>query len=313
MDSARLTGMTAAVVSAAAWGFPAPFVRLAADAGIPSPDLVAYRVLLVLAVLVPIAIVARQSLVLDGVGFGQAAALGILSAVTGISYLGSLSFIPIGVAVVILYTFPLIILVTSPIVDGERMAPMRLVAFGIAFAGIIVAIGPSFGGLDLRGLLLVLLASVACAAQFFVGARATRRGRMSALMIWTQATTLPIAIVTAMAVGGPAGPQTVAGAWLPILVCCGCSLIGFFLQMLAMRLAPPAVIGPVFTLEPIVAVLSAAAILGERLTVAQYVGGLLVLTALVAGLLVESRSASLPSPAKVEPKLAPKAGPKVEL
>lgn len=66
-------------------------------------------------------------------------------------------------------------------------------------------------------------------------------------------------------------------------------LAGFALQMVAARRAPAAMIGLIFCLEPVVAILFAGLILGETLSHAQMIGTLLVLAALVASSLAELR------------------------
>ena len=74
-------------------------------------------------------------------------------------------------------------------------------------------------------------------------------------------------------------------------------LVGFALQMVAARRAPAALIGLIFCLEPVVAIVFAGLILGETLTAAQMTGSLLVLAALVASSLAELRGeAASPMP-----------------
>ena len=100
--------------------------------------------------------------------------LGLGTAAVGLCYISSVAFIPVGVATIIFYTFPLIILVASPMIDGDRPTLARAAIFGLAFAGLAIAIGPSFQTLDPRGLALAGGAALGATVQFFFAARATR-------------------------------------------------------------------------------------------------------------------------------------------
>jgi drug/metabolite transporter (DMT)-like permease len=63
-------------------------------------------------------------------------------------------------------------------------------------------------------------------------------------------------------------------------------IIAYMAQMLSLRFAPASTIAPFYNLEPVVATVTAAIILNERMQINQYAGGGLVLAALVASSLV---------------------------
>ena len=291
MHPHRFAGLAAATLAATVYGINIPFARVADEAGVPGPDLVLYRVGLMIVVIVLAALATRESLAIDRPGLTEALPLGAATAIVGIAYLSSVAFIPVGVAVMVFYTFPLVILVTSPFVDGERLTPARMAVFAIAFLGLAVAIGPGLAGLDPRGLALAAFASLGAAAQFHVGARAMRRVPVWPLMLWVQIVVAPLAAATALAFGGPVAPATVAAAWLAVGINAVCFVAGFLMQMRAVKLAPPAIVGLVFTLEPIVSIVTAALVLGECLSVGQYAGGLMVLAGLAGAVAIEMREA----------------------
>jgi drug/metabolite transporter (DMT)-like permease len=62
----------------------------------------------------------------------------------------------------------------------------------------------------------------------------------------------------------------------------GAYIAGYLLHMLSLRNAPASAVAPIFNIEPIVTTAAAAIGLGEVLTAHQYVGGAIVLTAVVA-------------------------------
>lgn len=57
-------------------------------------------------------------------------------------------------------------------------------------------------------------------------------------------------------------------------------------HMLSLRFAPASTVAPFFNLEPVVATLVAVILLGERLQINQYVGGGLILAALLLSSLI---------------------------
>jgi len=151
-----LLGLGLALVSAFAYGANIPFAKLSAEAGVSGPDIVLYRAFLMLAVLAALVFLTGGSLAVRSEARGAVLGLGLGlgTAAVAIAYVSSVAFIPIGVATIIFYTYPLIILVASPVVDGEPVTPGRLAIFALAFAGLVTAIGPSFTTLNPRGLAL---------------------------------------------------------------------------------------------------------------------------------------------------------------
>ena len=161
---------------------------------------------------------APDGLLLDGLA--QPAlhdVLGIATAFVGLCYLSSVSFIPVAVAVVVFYTFPIVIVLLNPLVEGE---PLTLPLIGIvilALAGVALVVGPAFEGLDWRGIALALGASIATATQFFAAARATRTS-VIAKTFWVHVLVLPTAALIGLATGSLAPPATLALAPLAVAV-----------------------------------------------------------------------------------------------
>jgi drug/metabolite transporter (DMT)-like permease len=112
-----------------------------------------------------------------------------------------------------------------------------------------------------------------------------------ALLFWCHAVMLPVAIIVALGTGGPGSHAVLLVAWVASLITIVGYLFGFALQMLASRAAPPPVIGLVFCLEPVVAIIGAGIVLGETLSVSHMIGGGLVLAALVTSSLMDLKRA----------------------
>jgi drug/metabolite transporter (DMT)-like permease len=76
---------------------------------------------------------------------GAGSLLGLASTLVGVAYISSIAFIPVTVAVVIFYTYPILIVLLSPMVDGGGRRPELLLIALVAFVGVACVVGPAFG------------------------------------------------------------------------------------------------------------------------------------------------------------------------
>jgi drug/metabolite transporter (DMT)-like permease len=78
-------------------------------------------------------------------------------------------------------------------------------------------------------------------------------------------------------------------ATVPIALTIGGFLLGFVSQIIALTRISAVVAGLTFCLEPVVAAITSAIVLDERLGVTQYAGGALVIGAIMLNVWLESR------------------------
>jgi drug/metabolite transporter (DMT)-like permease len=276
--SARL-GLAFAIGSSAGYGLNIVTAQIASTVGISGALMVFYRVFLMLACIAVVLVVFRQSLKVAPGERGQLVVFGLSSSVIGTAYLSSVAFLPVSVAAVIFYLFPIIIVLAEPFVERTHFGAGRFAIVLLAFAGVALVVGPRFESLDPRGLGLALLAAAGAAVQFFAAAR-MRATPMVAKLFWGHLLVLPGVMATLAAIGGFHGPAIFAAAPVAVAVTLGAYIISIALQLLSLARISAAVAGLTFCAEPLFASLFAALILGERLVAWQYVGGLLVLAAI---------------------------------
>ena len=298
MSGARTSegqGLLLAFASAAAFGTNIVSAQIAGAAGLGGPLLVFYRVLIMLVLVGAAALLARASL---GLLRGQRLPVlrfGIATALVGTAYLSSVSFVPVSVAAVIFYTYPVLIVLLEPLLTRAPFRADRLVVALVAFIGIALVVGPDLHGLDPRGLALAGLASLAAAAQFFAAASCAPIATMPKLF-WSHIVILPVTLLILALTGGFLPPQAFLLAPIALAVTYGGYLVGFVLQILALARIAPGPAGLAYCAEPIIAVAIAAVVLGERLGSLQYAGGALVIAALVTNVILE-QSRRRPVPA----------------
>jgi len=286
--SSHGTGLLLAIGAASCYGFNIVFARMASFAGASGPAIVVYRVFLMLALVAAVAVIARRSLAMAREERGTLLLLGIASAVQGICYLSSVAYIPVTVAAVVFYTYPVIIVLASPFVERTPLTPALVGVVAVATLGVCLVVGPAFSDLDWRGLALAFAASIATAIQFFAAARCPRTG-VVAKVFWVQLIILPTAVLISLATGQLAPPSTLTVAAFAVAMTIGGYVAGFVLQFLALGRISAVAAGIVFCIEPVVASLSSAVILEESLSPLQVAGGTLVLTAIIANVLLEQR------------------------
>ena len=286
---ASLGGLLAALTSATCYGLNLVSARFAGDAGIQGPSLVTYRVGVMLVLSALFAAVFRQALRIEPGERRPFAMLCLSSATVGLCYLSSVAFIPVTVAAVVFYTFPICIVLASPFVDGRRLTGAMLGIVLLAFVGVVLVVGPQFGGMDMRGLLLAAGASLSATTQFFAGSRCVRTST-AAKIFWIHIVILPVGIAVAAVTGGLVTPAGLMAAPWAVGFTIGGFLVGFVLQLIALARVSAAVAGLAFCTEPVMAALSSALFLGERLGLVQYAGGALVIAAIVANVALDQRS-----------------------
>jgi drug/metabolite transporter (DMT)-like permease len=281
-------GLIFALGSATLYGLNIVYARIASFAGASGSAIVVYRVLLMLALVCIFAALLRRSLAMAREERGTLVLLSVSTTLVGICYLSSVAFIPVTIAAVVFYTFPILIVLASPFVEGTKLTSALLGVVAAATLGAALVVGPAFDSLDWRGLALAFGASVATATQFFAAARCRKTG-MVAKVFWIHLLVLPTALLISLAMGQLAPPTALAVAPFAVAVNIGGYVFGFVLQFLALGRITAVAAGIVYCTEPVVAAVSSALILNERLSPLQIAGGALVLSAIVANVLLDQR------------------------
>ncbi len=286
--AATRQGLLLALASAAAYGTNIVSAQIAGQTGLAGPLLVFYRVFIMLALVLAATLIWRASLKVPARERRALALFGLMSALVGCAYLSSVAFLPVTVAAVVFYTFPILIVLAEPLVTRARFSADRLVVALIAFCGVAMVVGPDFHGLDPRGLALAMAASVFAATQFFAASASATTGLLPKLF-WSHLLILPVTLAIVQATSGLLPPQSLALAPLAVAVTIGGYLAGFLLQVLALARVAPGPAGLAFCAEPVFAVAVAAVVLGERVGLLQYAGGGLVVAAIMANVILEQK------------------------
>ena len=284
-------GIAFALGAAGLYGLVPNFVRGAISNGIPAIESTLFRTFMIAIVFAIIAVAQGERLTIPKKALPSFIGQSVATLFVSVAYLGSVQFIPVGLAVIIFYLFPVMIMVLAPVVEGRNPGLLRILIALVAFGGLAIAVGPSFDSLDIRGILLAAVGSAGATLQFFSGRAISNYMTPAAFGSLVHMVILPPVLAIAIYAGSgtlqflPGGPASTAGLFFMSGVAV-VYIIAYMGQMLSLRFAPASTVAPFYNLEPVVATATAAAILGERLQTNQYAGGGLVLAALVASSLL---------------------------
>jgi drug/metabolite transporter (DMT)-like permease len=190
-------------------------------------------------------------------------------------------FIPVSLAVLVLYLFPILVMFMAAALGQERLNPRVLVAAFVAFACLALVLGVGETAPDWRGVALALLCAVALAGNI-AGAAQFGRHMKSALAVTFNLSLVgvPVFVALMLAAGGPHLPRTAEGWWWTMG-----SVVASPVALFAFYIALPRIGAPFSSLfmngEPIITALIALVLLGETLLPLQWAGALGVVGAIV--------------------------------
>ena len=218
-----------------------------------------------------VAVVRPSPRVLRGPGARSVLLFGFALAVMNWSFYEALARIPLGVAVTVEFIGPLGVAVAT----SRRRSDLFVVA--IAAAGIALLTRSGEAALDPVGVGLALLAGAFWAAYILLSASVGDHSPGAA--------GLAVALVVGTVLVSPAGLSALWGAVTPGLLGAGAavamlsSAIPYSLELEALRRVPTSVFGVLMSLEPAVAAVAGAVVLGEELVARQWLAVLLVVAA----------------------------------
>ena len=289
--SLSVAGVAMALGGAFFYGFNISFAARAAQDGVSGPVLVAYRIVTMMVLAIAAHALLRTAFHIPKGDRAGVILIGLTSIGVGVGYLSAVAFIPVTVAAVIFYTFPILIVIATPFIDKRPLTPTMLFVTILAFTGVVMVVGPAIDALDWRGIVLAFVASIAAAIQFFAGTRC-RNTSLQSKILGVQIVALPFTLMIAMVAGGMKPPSVLLNSPLAVGLTIGGFMLGFLFQMLALNRIPASAAGLAFCAEPVVAAITSVLVLNERLGPLQYAGGALVIAAIMLNVVFENRRAT---------------------
>ena len=274
----QLTGILLIAISAASFGTLAIFGRFLYADGLDIFTMLFLRFGVAAFVMMVILLARKEKfprgrILLQLIGMG---ALGYVG--QSFSYLTAIKYASAGLVALLLYLYPMFVFVLSVIVLHEKATWVKIVAIIIALLGTALTVDPAGG--QLLGILLAISAALIYSVYIIVGTNVMRHvsAVQSSVVIFASAGAVYGIL---MVFNGVHLPSTSSG-WINTV---GIVLVATVIPVVAF-LAGLERIGPtsaamLSTLEPVVTVLLAAWIFGERLQFIALFGGGMILIAVI--------------------------------
>jgi drug/metabolite transporter (DMT)-like permease len=282
VPSPRLQAIGAAMValSTVAIAIVPTFTKLAFDGGSNTLTVVMARSILTVALTWFVMVVLGQSLRLGRTPLLISLATGVFYAVMLYGFLGAVAFIPVNTVILIYFTHPLLVGLVAARLGHEVISAKMVRALIAAFAGLGLAVGLSFASFNLAGIALAALSSVTCVFVVVGNGRAMKQAGSLAVIFYMMLSASIALALPLLAFGTIALPETLSG-WIGF----GGVAVGYTVGTLAFFCAVP-ILGAVRSamisnIEPLLGIIFALVILGERVSPLQGVGIALVLASIV--------------------------------
>jgi drug/metabolite transporter (DMT)-like permease len=280
--------MALALAAAIAFALATASARLAYHGGSNPPTIAAVRFLTPMTVLVVWLLLQGVTLKLPSWQRWAAVALGVVTAVYSWALLTAIAVVPIGLAILIFYLYPLITTVILAVCGWGRLRWQTVVAIALAFGGLALVLHPLGSGLNMKGVVLALVAALGVAIVIAVSSRIFGGGDSRRVTLHIVAVAAMILIVICAAQREFALPQTRVG-WLGLIGNCAFYMFAIIAFFIAISMIGPLRVSLLSYAEPVAAAGLGVVLLGEKLALLQVMGIAIVIIALVGATIVRKR------------------------
>ena len=271
-------GIIAALISAMTFALNVTLVPIAYDSGANIHAVNFIRPVAFLVCMLVAVKAAGVSLRLPSSGRNAAMGLGLLMCLELYALLGAIQFIPVALAILTLYLYPLLIACVEHLLGRTRIGLVRGAAMLITFLGLFLVFNAPLESPDWRGMVLALGAAFGLAAMVWCSEHVLKPHDHRVVMCWMVGATS--VIVTAVVHIGQielTWPNSDDG-WWALVASAICYILATFLLFKAVAWIGPLRTGVMDTSAPVWALFFGWLLLDQSLTKIQFVGALLVVS-----------------------------------
>jgi drug/metabolite transporter (DMT)-like permease len=254
--------------------------KLALEAGAMTLTVLSARGLIAVAVLSLAMLATGQRFAIGREALMACLLAGIAYLFMAYGYIGSVAYIPVSLAVLIYFTHPLLLALVAHLRGTERLNGRKIgIAIAVLF-GLTLALGPELAVLDPVGIALAVLASVAVCGLILFAVEAQKGASSIQVMVYSSLVTSVVFSALATGLGEWSIPESTSG-WIGLALAGLGSAAGLLAFFAAFRHISPVRATMISNLEPLLGVMIAVAVLGERLQGWQWLGVGVVVAGLV--------------------------------
>lgn len=278
MNRNQVIGRAIALGAAIFYGFNTTLSRLAYDTGTTPVSLTLYRFLMSAAVMILLLLILRKSWKLEvGPLLFAICVIGMFA--TSIGHLGAVNYIPVSLAAIIFYTFPLLVIAWKRIAHREPVNRNELLAFVLAFIGIGIALGPDFHEFDPIGIALAFTGALGATVFILSYERFPPQTDSLVGATWIMFVAIALALLL-LPLGFDLVPPRESSGWVYLGLIAAASVTSFIMSLQAISRIGGAIFALLLNFEPVVILLLAWIVIGEALSLERISGMALIVFAL---------------------------------
>lgn len=206
--------------------------------------------------------------------------MSIMLLMVSLGYPVAMKFIPAGLATLLFYLWPLLVLVFSSIQEKKLPGIRRIIIFLVAFTGLGFVFGPSLGELRWEGIAGALTAALGASLFFMTIPKATETADSMTINIHTNIL-VGIVLVGSAAFNGEVRMPNAAVGWYALTVAGVSYGVAMVLIFYAVKRTGPVTSSILFNTEPLIVTILAAVLLADILAPEQYIGIIAVVAAMM--------------------------------
>jgi len=207
--------------------------------------------------------------------------LGILFAGIVYGIFKALQLVPVSIAILTYFVYPLLTGIAGAVFGIDRLTWRGAAAALAAFFGLILMIGAHPQAVSIAGIAFGLFASL-CRVAVLLIARSKLNDADARLTTWNSLVSSTVLFgIAALVTMNWHNPQTAVG-WGAIIIVSICTAIATLTIFMSTNRIGPFRTALIMNLEPLLATILSAPLLGEVITPLQALGGAIMLAALVA-------------------------------
>ena len=205
--------------------------------------------------------------------------LGLLFAMVMLGLVASISMLPVSVAILAYFIYPLLTGIGAALTGIERLGWRALLTALLAFAGLALMLGVNFAALAPLGLAFAFGAAI-CRVISLLATRAYLNGTDARLTTWYSMVPSTILFIVLWVTMGSWNPPQTYWGWLAFVVISICSTLSTLLIYISTNRVGPFRTALAMNLEPLVTALLSVWLLGEVLTPLQAFGAAIMIASL---------------------------------
>ena len=282
---AAVLSLRHSMASALCYGCITSIASLALDHGVQVELLVIARGFVVALLCAPLLATRRESLRIGRMGLTNLFFLSVTILLTSFFQLTAIKYISVGLTVLLFFTFPILVALHD-FLGRQSLVPSNVVALSvIAFAGVGLAIGPKLDQLDWRGVAFAFLAAASMASSILVARKSLIATPVPNLAFASNLAASTLALMLWLLSGQPsllsASDDIAFSIVLTILV--GVLFAGgLIFQFQSIKRIGGTFTSIVLNFEPIIALVAARLIIGEKMEIGTAVGAALIVLSILA-------------------------------